>query len=613
MVFGWLFGRNGARNDQACGDLIEQDGGVYAFGGKKYYSLVHDPTEGHCIRDVRRLDHGVRRQPRTLSEAALVEYAQVEKCLEEAYSQPNAGWIVSLLDGLARLRDVTKLLCLRTEQVYQDTQQWYHTRLHSPYHVIVCLWRDRSGKHEALLNLDEQRRRLGLFYHWDNQWFVVDNSVEAPQFPLSDCSPTSFEEVLSFLSIIDKNADSKKQRLKGFDAVFLGNLKRALAEQIGLARIAEQDSRTMQQFKLEHQELKNHVRHLEASRSAVADENSDLKEENARLNGERESLRKELASFRISAGRAARGDNKNVADGSASRFPSMSDVLSNWRQAGKDFSEFYDNLDLHDEVKVRFAESTRHVLKRMYCTMDKLYKERLEAMLQSLGDLETVLTLTRSTEDAFNVYCRRHWEELFVKFDPVCVAPPLQEKGSALVEENRRSEVTGCAQSQGAPGTMQVDRRIRANEQMLDAKKIPQGEQENAGSTRNPGTTPFVYLSDLVAEFLERLGEENVSGDGEKKEGLQEHLKSLWRTTVAMYLQRPVLRPDFDSSVQVPFSSNQHDHVYKAPRKHEIVLLVVPAPLKAPNGFSVFSSASNSMDFGWVSVDKGHVDTLRDD
>ncbi|GMH40996.1 hypothetical protein BSKO_08906 [Bryopsis sp. KO-2023] len=269
---------------------------------------------------------------------------------------------------------------------------------------------------------------------------------------------------------------------------------------------------------------------------------------------ERDALRDEVAVYRRQLAMSGSGPSGwNVAT-KDTELPHYVEAMRNYHRLVDRVKNFYfdfsEGSSDNRNRKVMFAECIYVTLKRMLEIVLDRYNHLLHNVLAALGNLECPNQVSRSTHDAFDVYCRKHWKDLFLSH-------------------------------------------------------MYPGQNDGSNSASNKKNLNLQLRQEMFFEFPSLVGSE---GDGANFERI---FNGLWESTVVMFLQRPQLRFSVAKKRTVGvYSSMEHEFVDREGKEGDEVVVLIPAITKKSRPCSFKESVNHSAMNAPTVVEKGYVDLL---
>lgn len=215
---------------------------------------------------------------------------------------------------------------------------------------------------------------------------------------------------------------------------------------------------------------------------------------------------------------------------------------------------YFDFMDVEfdgsaDDQKLIFSSCIFDVLQKMKEIVADRYIDLLGGLLAALGNLESTDDVNRSTQDAFDIYCRKHWRDLFLN--------QMYPKSTP--------------------------------------EKSPRSKQK--------------ALNHMLREHMEKEFPELVLSKGEGFT-FEKIFNGLWETTVVLSLQRPPLSFSIsEPELKTGYMASKHEFVDRLGQEDDPVVVLLPPILKQGRQGSFKGSIELA---GKAVVEKGYVDILED-
>ncbi|GMH39745.1 hypothetical protein BSKO_07643 [Bryopsis sp. KO-2023] len=325
------------------------------------------------------------------------------------------------------------------------------------------------------------------------------------------------------------------------------------------------------------------------------------------------NLQSEVAGYRRHMASLTSGSSGiNVA---GSPLPSSLDVIGNYNKTTQKVLDIYFECGPEDvQAQESFGSTILELLKEMYILMRDSYIRSLTSMLAALGNIEDLESMTRSTHEAYDVYCKRYWKEMFLKLKDGLVAE-VDVSSANEVQENHNDnglngskplQVNGFAHAEGNSLSEINQSHCVELDEGVDGD-APEASPENCeGSSQTLGGSPSKSMQSVFDSFRAAFPQETGNLDPSI---FKQVFDELWETTVVMFLQRPQMRFSFSEQILGKFDGERHAIVDTQIAAGQDKISLIPRVLRAPQDFSVLTTEEGlGSDVGWCQEEKSQVD-----
>ncbi|GMH39166.1 hypothetical protein BSKO_07064 [Bryopsis sp. KO-2023] len=249
---------------------------------------------------------------------------------------------------------------------------------------------------------------------------------------------------------------------------------------------------------------------------------------------ERKALQEEVAMYRRQLASFTSGQNGLNLRAKEGDFPSAIETQQECKAVGEKLIQFFHKIGCSENhpMKVEFAECIRDLLKQMVGLVETRYKELLEGMLKALCNHESLSSLSRSTQEGFDLYCKRYFGMLFA----------LDKAKLCILSDSGRN--------QGA-----LSHSLRKDKVVLEG---------------------LCSIKENITRDYPQIMNRDLGGP----EGFGVIFAMLWRASVLLYMQRPQMQFDVASDVVTRFSVEYHSSVDLLAKPGNEVVVLIPAILK---------------------------------